>query len=154
MIPNYALDRCNPFWTTALRQHDFSSNFSAVPKQDEELGDVTLQLRVGGKTRAMIDDLKQVSGVSAVKVVRHMLDWLAVQPEPVRTAILYRNGDAAAELVKIKLREMHFAEGVEAASEMSPVEAVQVARAMLDRLEQTVRALDMERADQRRSKKR
>lgn len=107
---------------------------SQVAKSDLSDKPVSMQLEVAPQTRRVIEALKTESGVAKNDVVSRVLDWFAAQDEGVRFAILYQRGDAAAELVRIKMAEMAAA-GTGDVSGMSLDDAVRAAKVLLDRIQ-------------------
>jgi hypothetical protein len=95
---------------------------------------VALQVNLSPQAREVVDGIKDDTGIAKAEVVTRVLQWFAEQDRGVRLAILTRQGDAAAELARIKLAEMA-ASGTGDVSGMSLDDAVRATKVLLDRIE-------------------
>ncbi|HEX8915987.1 MAG TPA: hypothetical protein VF796_26810, partial [Humisphaera sp.] len=105
--------------------------------------DVPMQVRVSPASKVLLDDLSAKHGVTQKAVVGRMITWFERQPVAVRNAMILPGGDVGAELLKVHLGDL-FTAGpdklAESVERLDVDQALAVAHAILDRVQQIHRA--------------
>lgn len=105
----------------------------------------TLILNVRATTKATIDRMKEDMGVSISEISGRLVDWFVAQPRTVRREILDRDGDAAGELVRLKLMQAAATkDGLDLPGAMDAQTSIDVMRTLLARLESVTKAYELE----------
>jgi CheY-like chemotaxis protein len=99
---------------------------------------INLNVNVTPSARAVIERIREDTGVPNTEAVARLLEWFAAQPRKFRLALLNRDVDTQRELIRGVLVEMAGLDAVHKIREAGPAsipEAVSAARAMLDEIE-------------------
>jgi hypothetical protein len=84
-----------------------SSTLDHSVAQNEETEDVVpMSLRVRPETKALIEGIRERTGVSATQVASRLLDWYATMPPELRQAIMTREAPVQSALVLSALVQM------------------------------------------------
>ena len=93
---------------------------------------VTVSINVSEKAQAMIKEVRDIAGVTQVAFLERLIEWYSAQAVTVQREIRERGGDAAGELVRLKMAEL--AAGGKAADQMTLEQAHDAAQLALTRL--------------------
>jgi hypothetical protein len=97
---------------------------------------LAMTVHITAKARAIIDGIKEETGIAKQEAVGRFVEWFADQPRSVRREMLTKGGNAGAELMRLRMSEMMAAGQADPATIKTVEDALKVIRLMTERIEQ------------------
>jgi hypothetical protein len=79
---------------------------SHVVAEEPELPTVKTQVQLTGRARAVLDSLRDETGMPQTEAIARLFEWFAAQDLKFRQAILLRSPEASQEMARLALRHM------------------------------------------------